>query len=455
MTATWSRASCCCRRETTPIRRLEGIHAKVKELNDQILPQGVKIVPFLDRSDLLHYTTHTVLHNLTEGIILVVVILFLFLGNARGALIVSLTIPFSLLFASICLDLRHIPANLLSLGALDFGMVVDGTVVMVENIVRHLGRRRADSSSPSEQIREAAHEVQRPVFYAIGIIITAYLPIFTLQAVEGRLFKPMAWTVAFALLGALIFSMLVAPVLSSFLFYKGAREWHNPVMTWITNRYRHAATWAIEHRYVTVGVAVCALILAGFLGLSGVIGSEFLPHLDEGAIWVRGTLAPSTGPTAGVATMDKARVILASFPEVTDVVSQVGRPDDGTDTTGFFNTEYFVDLLPKDKWRPAFHKSKDELIGAMNRQLERMPGVIWNFSQPISDNVEEAVSGVKGELAVKLYGDDLKLLETMADQIVGIMGRVQGVQDLGVFRVIGQPNLDYTVDRPGRGSLRH
>jgi cobalt-zinc-cadmium resistance protein CzcA len=426
---------------------LVGIHAKVNELNTQILPPGVKVVPFLDRSDLLHYTTHTVLHNLSEGIILVVIILFIFLGNVRGALIVSLTIPFALLFASICLDLRHIPANLLSLGALDFGMVVDGAVVMVENIVRHLGRRRADSTSPMEQIREAAHEVQRPVFYAIGIIVTAYLPIFTLQAVEGRLFKPMAWTVAFALLGALIFSMLIAPVLSSFLFWKGAREWHNPVMSWLTERYRHAATWAIEHRYVTVGIAGGALLLAGFLGLSGVIGSEFLPHLDEGAIWVRGTLAPSTGPTAGVNTMNRARVILAAFPEVTKVVSQVGRPDDGTDSTGFFNTEYFVDLLPKEKWRPAFHKSKEELIAAMDRELEKMPGVIWNFSQPISDNVEEAVSGVKGELAVKIYGDDLKLLEQKADQIVGIMGGVQGVQDLGVFRVIGQPNLNYVVDR--------
>jgi len=426
---------------------LEGIHAKVRELNDQILPPGVKVIPFLDRSDLLHYTTHTVLHNLTEGIILVVIILFLFLGNVRGALIVSLTIPFALLFASICLDLRHIPANLLSLGALDFGMVVDGAVVMVENIVRHLGRRRADSTTPMEQIREAAHEVQRPVFYAIGIIVTAYLPIFTLQAVEGRLFKPMAWTVAFALLGALIFSMLIAPVLASFLFWKGAREWHNPVMAWITDRYRHAATWAIEHRAVTVGVAVCALILTGFLGLSGVIGSEFLPHLDEGAIWVRGTLAPSTGPTTSIATMNTARITLAAFPEVTKVVSQVGRPDDGTDTTGFFNTEYFVDLLPKEKWRPAFHQNKDELIGAMDRELEKMPGVVWNFSQPISDNVEEAVSGVKGELAVKLYGDDLKELETRADQIVGIMSKIRGVQDLGVFRVIGQPNLNYIVDR--------
>jgi heavy metal efflux system protein len=426
---------------------LEGIHQKVDELNNRVLPPGVKIVPFLDRSDLLHYTTHTVLHNLTEGIILVVIILFLFLGNVRGALIVSLTIPFSLLFASICLDLRHIPANLLSLGALDFGMVVDGAVVMVENIVRHLSHQRKDAMSPAEQIREAAHEVQRPVFYAIGIIITAYLPIFTLQAVEGRLFRPMAWTVAFALLGALVFSILIAPVLSSLLFPNGASEWQNPVMSWLTDRYRHAARWAIEHRYVTISVAGCALLLALFLGLSGVIGSEFLPHLDEGAIWVRGTLAPSTGPTESLRIMNQARIVLASFPEVTKVISQTGRPDDGTDVTGFFNTEHFVDLKPKAEWRGVFKENKDELIGAMDRELEKIPGVIWNFSQPISDNVEEAVSGVKGELAVKIYGDDLKTLEAKGDQIVSVMSKIQGVRDLGLFRVIGQPNLNYVVDR--------
>jgi cobalt-zinc-cadmium resistance protein CzcA len=426
---------------------LEGIHQKVDELNSRVLPPGVKIVPFLDRSDLLHYTTHTVLHNLTEGIILVVIILFLFLGNVRGALIVSLTIPFSLLFASICLDLRHIPANLLSLGALDFGMVVDGAVVMVENIVRHLSHQRKEAMSPAEQIREAAHEVQRPVFYAIGIIITAYLPIFTLQAVEGRLFRPMAWTVAFALLGALIFSILIAPVLSSLLFPNGASEWQNPVMAWLTDRYRHAARWAIEHRYVTVSGAACALLLALFLGLSGVIGSEFLPHLDEGAIWVRGTLAPSTGPTESLRIMNQARIVLASFPEVTKVVSQTGRPDDGTDVTGFFNTEHFVDLKPKAEWRGVFKENKDELIGAMDRELEKIPGVIWNFSQPISDNVEEAVSGVKGELAVKIYGDDLKTLEAKGDQIVSVMSKIKGVRDLGLFRVIGQPNLNYVVNR--------
>src|SRR5271163_4589481 len=426
---------------------LGGIEAKVRELNDRILPKGVKVVPFLDRSDLIHYTTHTVLHNLTEGIVLVVIVLFLFLGNARGALIVALTIPFSLLFASILLDLRHIPANLLSLGALDFGMVVDGAVVMVENIVRHLNRNGHGSQTPIEKIREAAHEVQRPVFYAIGIIITAYLPIFTLRAVEGRLFRPMAWTVAFALLGALIFSLVLAPVLSSFLFAKGAKEWHNPFMAWLTKVYRRAVTWAIEHRYVTVGGAVLALCLTAFFGFSGVIGSEFLPHLDEGAIWVRGTLAPSTGPTEGIAVMNKARIELSRFPEVTQVVSQVGRPDDGTDTTGFFNTEYFVDLKPKADWRPVFRQDKEELIAAMDRELEKMPGVIWNFSQPISDNVEEAVSGVKGELAVKIYGDDLKTLEGKADEIAAVMQNIQGIQDLGVFRVVGQPNLNFTVDR--------
>jgi len=428
---------------------LEGIHKKVQELNDQILPKGVKIVPFIDRSDLLHFTTHTVLHNLGEGIVLVVIILFLFLGNVRGALIVALTIPFSLLFAAICLDIKHIPANLLSLGALDFGMVVDGTVVMVENIVRHLGRKEEeDGRTPRERIREAAHEVQRPVFYAILIIITAYLPIFTLQAVEGRLFRPMAWTVAFALLGALIFSMIVAPVLASFLFQKGATEWKNPVMESITAHYRKSATWIIHHRSLTVGVGVASLFLAIYLAFGGVIGSEFLPHLDEGALWVRGTLAQSAGPSEGIRVADQARVLLCSFPEATECTSQTGRPDDGTDHTGFFNTEYFVGLKPKEQWRPIFHQNKDNLIAAMSQQLKKnIPGVDWGFSQPIEDNMEEAVSGVKGELATKVYGDDLHVLEDKANQVAAIMGRIKGITDLGVFQVTGQPDLDFVVDR--------
>ena len=427
---------------------LNGIHEKVKQLNEQILPPGVKVVPFLDRSNLVEYTTETVLHNLGEGIALVALILILFLGNLRGALIVSLTIPFSLLFASICLQLRHIPANLLSLGALDFGMVVDGAVVMVENIVRHMTQHREDANlTVLERIRQSAHEVQRPVFYAIGIIITAYLPIFTLQAVEGRLFKPMAWTVAFALLGALLFSMIVAPVLSSLLFRKGVKEFHNPVLIRITNRYRYAVRQAIEHRYLTVSVGLLAVGCSAYLALSGVIGSEFLPHLDEGAIWARGTLAPSTGPTEGTSLMDRARVILASFPETRLVVSQVGRPDDGTDTGGFFNTEYFVDLKRKEEWRPVFHQDKEELVAAMNREVSKLPGVLWNFSQPIADNMEEAVSGVKGQLAVKVYGDDLKTLEAKGDEIVNVLRGIPGVEDLGLFRVVGQPNLNLKVDR--------
>lgn len=426
---------------------LAGIHEKVADLNAHVLPPGVKIVPFLDRSELLQLTTHTVLDNLTKGIILVVIILFLFLGNLRGAFIVALTIPFALLFASICLDLRNIPANLLSLGALDFGMVVDGAVVMIENIVRHLSHNRRADLTVIEQIRLAAHEVQRPVFFAIGIIITAYLPIFTLQAVEGRLFKPMAWTVAFALLGALIFSMLVAPMLASFLFSKGTSEWENPVLVWVTARYRQAVQWCIERPRTVAGAALLALAATAVLVWSGVIGSEFLPHLDEGAIWVRGTLAPSVGPTASIDVTDRARVLIAAFPEVTKVVSQTGRPDDGSDTTGFFNTEYYVGLKQKDQWRPVFHQNKDELIGAINRQLIQIPGVIWNFSQPISDNVEEAVSGVKGELAVKLYGSDLKTLEAKGEEIVSVMSGIRGVADLGLFRVIGQPNLNFTVDR--------
>jgi heavy metal efflux system protein len=426
---------------------LDGIHAMVRRLNDHILPPGVKIVPYLDRDDLVHYTTHTVLHNLAEGMILVVVVLMLFLGNLRGALIVAITIPFSLLFAAICLQLKGISANLLSLGALDFGMVVDGAVVMVENIVRHLNRDEPAGRTIVERIRPAAHEVQRPVFYAIAIIITAYLPIFTLQRVEGKLFRPMAWTVAFALLGALIFSLLVAPVFCSLAFWMGARQWRNPVMQFLIARYRGAVAWAVRERWLTIGVAILSSAAAIYLTVSGVIGSEFLPHLDEGAIWVRGTLGPSTGPTEGVQIVDRAREILASFPEVPQVVTQVGRPDDGTDVTGFFNTEYFVDLLPKEQWRPVFHKDKERLIEAMNRELEKIPGVIWNFSQPISDNMEEAVSGVKGALAVKIYGDDLKTLEDLGDQIVAVMRDIRGVEDLGLFRVRGQPNLEFEVDR--------
>jgi heavy metal efflux system protein len=424
---------------------LDVLHEKIKQLNNGLLPAGVTIVPHLDRSDLVHYTTHTVLRNLTDGVLLVTLILFLFLGNVRSALIVTITIPFALLFAAILLDLSHIPANLLSLGALDFGMVVDGSVVMVENILRHAEYGRGKKTLP-ELIGTAAHEVQRPVFYARIIIIVSYLPIFTLQRVEGRLFRPMAWTVAFALLGALLFALLIAPVLCTLLFKDEIKERRNLVFHRLQEHYARQLDWCFDHVRLTLGLGLAALAVMLFLGFSGVIGSEFLPHLDEGAIWVRGTLAPSTGPSAGIDLANRARRVLADFPEVKQIVSQVGRPDDGSDASGFYNTEFFVDLLPRSKWRSEF-KTKDDLIAAMDGKLNKFPGVDWNFSQPISDNVEEAVSGVKGELAVKLFGTDLKVLEAKANAIQNVMGKISGVADLGTFQVRGQPNVNLAVDR--------
>jgi cobalt-zinc-cadmium resistance protein CzcA len=325
-------------------------------------------------------------------------------------------------------------------------MVVEGAVVMVENIVHHLNRSDTHDETPQDKIREAAHEVQRPVFYAILITITAYVPIFTLQEVEGRLFKPMAWTVAFALLGALLYSIVVAPVMASFLFPKGAKEWRNVVMEFLADRYRKGVTWAIHHRAIPVTIGAAGFLMSLYL-LSSVIGSEFLPHLDEGAMWVRGSLAPSTGPDEALAISNKARIILASYPEAVEVVDQIGRPDDGTDATGFFDTEYFVSLKPREEWRSVFGGDKESLIASMNEQLGKIPGVIWGFSQPIEDNMEEAVSGVKGELSVKIYGDDLATLEAKGNEVVSVMSKIRGVEGLGLFRVIGQPNLTFKVDR--------
>jgi cobalt-zinc-cadmium resistance protein CzcA len=431
---------------------LDAIHKKVDQLNNGILPAGVKVVPMLDRSDLLHFTLHTVMHNLTEGMVLVTIILLLFLLNARAAFIVALTIPFSLLFASICLDLNHIPANLLSLGALDFGMVVDGAVVMMENIIRHLAHMRdqgpADpKKSVAEIIREACHEVQRPVFYAIAIIITAYMPIFTLQRIEGRLFRPMAWTVAFALLGAMTFSIFIVPVLASIFFRGGFKERRNRVMKVVTAAYRKQLRWAIAHRWIVAGVGVVAVAGTIYLGFSGAIGSEFLPHLDEGAIWARGTLANSTSLSEGEKFTEQERLVFASFPEVKTVVSQAGRPDDGTDTGGFGNTEYFVDLKPHDQWRPIFHKNKEELIAAMNLAVQKYPGAVWNFSQPIEDNVGESMTGTKGSLALKIFGNDLSVLEQKGDEVASVMAAIPGMHDVKLLRDFGQPNLDLTIDR--------
>ncbi len=428
---------------------LEGIHKKFTEINEKYLPRDVKIKPYLDRSDLIHLTTHTVEENMVMGMFLVLVVLLFFLGNLRSALIVAITIPLALLFASILLDIRKIPANLLSLGALDFGMIVDGAVVMVENIFRHKEKeekREGPQENMFELIIAAAKEVERPIVYAIAIIILAYLPIFTLQRIEGRLFSPMAWTVAFALLGALVLVLTVVPVLCYYLLSGKLKLWHNPIVVWLETNYRKALTWTLDRRPLVIGTALGCFALTLFLAFGGPIGSEFLPHLDEGTIWLRGTLPSSSSYEMANSIVKKARSVLMQYPEVPITVCQVGRPDDGTDATGFFNTECFVDLKPRSTWRKHF-KTKEQLIDSMSAELSKVPGVIWNFSQPISDNVEEMMSGVKGELVVKVYGEDLKTLASLGEQIKNTISGVRGIEDLGVFEELGQPNMNITINR--------
>jgi len=428
---------------------LNRIHEKAKEIQKTFLPRDIKIKTYIDRLKLIHLTTDTVEENMATGMALVLVVLLFFLGNLRSAMIVAATIPLSLLFTSILLDVRKIPANLLSLGALDFGMIVDGAVVMVENIFRHKQERETKGepeASMVDLIIAAAREVERPIVYAIAIIVLAYLPIFTLQRIEGKLFTPMAWTVAFALIGSMILVLTVVPVLCAFFLKGNQKEWHNPYFDKVAELYRKTLMRSLANGRrivaITAGAFAVVLVLSFFF-----IGSEFLPHLDEGNMWVRGAMPPSTSYETASEVVRKARGIFMQFEEVTITVCQVGRPDDGTDATGFFNAECFVDLKPASKWRSQFHHEKEKLISAVSAELAKVPGVTWNFSQPISDNMEEAVSGVKGELVVKVFGQDLKTLTQKGDEIKDVISKVRGVEDLGVFQVLGQPNINISVDR--------
>lgn len=429
---------------------LDRIHEKLKTINGKELPSDVKVKPFLDRSDLIKMTTETVEENMVSGMVLVFLVLLFFLGNLRAALIVAVTIPFSLLIASILLDLRHIPANLLSLGALDFGMVVDGAVVMVENIFRHKQMRGQKGEDTSESmlalVATSAREVERPIFFAIFVIILAYLPIFTLQRIEGRLFSPMAWTVSFALLGALLVTLTVVPVLCSYFMKKEIKEWHNPIFHWLEVNYRQGLLWVLERPRLMIGFATACFLGTIYLMFGGPIGSEFLPHLDEGSIWIRGTLPMSASYELAEKTVKKARAVVMDYPEVTIAVCQLGRPDDGTDATGFFNTECYLGLKPRKEWRREY-STKEALIEGIDRRLKNIPGVVWNFSQPISDNVEEMMSGVKGELVVKIFGDDLKALTEKGNQIKSVLESVRGIRDVGVFSELGQPNMNIYVNR--------
>jgi cobalt-zinc-cadmium resistance protein CzcA len=422
---------------------LKGVEQKTRELNDSVLPKDVRIKPFYDRSDLIHLTTRTVEDNLVRGIVLVLVVLIFFLFDIRSGLIVAATIPLALLFAFICLDIRHIPANLLSIGAIDFGILVDGAVVMVENIHRNMALRHGTEYRVRDVILVAAGEVDRPIVYAVGIIMAGFLPIYVLSGPSGRLFRPMADTTIFALIGSLILALTVLPVLCS-LILRVVRERRNAVFEWIRDRYAAMLDWSLRRRMTVVVGSVVIFVLA--LLLSTRVGAEFMPHLDEGALWVRATMPATISLDESSKIVPQIRTILKSFSQVTDVASEHGRPDDGSDPTGFFNAEFYVGLKPYSTWTGPY-RTKPELIAAINAKLIKFPGVEFNYTQPAEDAVDEAETGLKSSLAVKIYGADLQTLEDKADQIETVLRGVRGITDLTVVHELGQPSLTVQVDR--------
>ncbi len=425
---------------------LKRVEAMTKELNERVLPPDVKVVPFYDRQGLIEQTTRTVERNLLRGIVLVLIILGLFLFSARTALVVAVTIPFSLMFSFICLDWRHIPANLLSIGAIDFGIIVDGSVVMVENIFRELAARHGQRYELMDVIRSAARDVERPIFYAIAVIIAGYLPIYVLTGPSGRLFQPMADTMSFALLGALLCALTLLPVLCSYLLRKHVREPRARFYEWIRRIYGRALGWCLGHRLATVAI-VLAVFGASLLTIP-FIGGEFMPHLDEGALWVRATAPYTISFDEASRLSPQIRNILLSFPQVTTVSNELGRPDDATDPTGFFNNEFYVGLKPYDDkaWSGTI-RNKPQLIEAVQKKLAAFPGVIFNYTQPAEDAVDEAETGLKSALAVKIFGSDLATLEEKAKQTREILSKVPGIAELTVVRELGQPSLIITPDR--------
>jgi len=425
------------------LRRVEQM---TKDLNEHVLPPDVKVVPYYDRQALIEETTRTVEHNLLRGMLLVLVILGLFLFSVRTALIVAVTIPFALMFSFICLDWRHIPANLLSIGAIDFGIIVDGSVVMVENIFRELASRHGQQYNLLEVIRSAAHDVERPIFYAIAVIIAGYLPIYVLTGPSGRLFEPMADTMSFALLGSLLCALTLLPVLCSYFLRRHVHEPRARFYEWIRRGYGRTLGWCLRHRLVTVFLVLA--VFGGSLLMIPFIGGEFMPHLDEGALWVRATAPYTISFEEASKLSPQIRDILLSFPQVTTVANELGRPDDGTDPTGFFNNEFYVGLKPyEDKaWGGSIH-NKPELIEAVQKKLAAFPGVIFNYTQPAEDAVDEAETGLKSALAVKIFGSDLATLEDKARQTRDILEKVPGITEITVVRELGQPSLIITPDR--------
>ncbi len=425
---------------------LKRVEAKTDELNKSILPSDVKIHPYYDRSDLVKLTTDTVEGNLLRGMVLVLVVLIFFLVSWRAAIIVALTIPLALLFAFIVLHAHDGAANLLSIGAIDFGIIIDGTVVMVENIYRELALRTGQSYSLNEVILAAAKDVDRPIFYSVAVILAGYLPIYALTGPSAKLFHPMAETMSFALIGALILTLTLVPVLASYWFKSGVKEHTNRAFEWMKEKYAGQLDWALDRPKLTMFIA-CAIFGATLL-LVPFIGGEFMPHLDEGALWVRATMPYTISFEEASRIAPQVRAILMSYPQVTIVASELGRPDDGTDPTGFFNCEFYVGLKPySDKAWSGDTATKARLIEAINKKLTAFPGIVFNYTQPAEDAVDEALTGLKSSLAVKIYGDDLNVLQDKAIQIKNTLSKVPGFTDLTVVRELGQPSLLIDVDR--------
>jgi cobalt-zinc-cadmium resistance protein CzcA len=426
---------------------LRGVEKKTDELNRRILPRDVKIRPFYDRSELVQLTTHTVEDNLMRGMVLVLIVLIFFLVSFRAAVIVSLTVPLSLLFAFIFLHAHDVSANLLSIGAIDFGIIIDGTVVMMENIYRELAQREGTQYKLNEVILAAARDVDRPIFYSVAVIIAGYLPIYALSGPSGKLFHPMADTMSFALLGSLVLTLTLVPVLASYWFKRGVREKPNRPYEATKRFYAGKLDWCLNHRGWTLFGAT--VIFGLTLLLVPFIGGEFMPHLDEGALWVRATMPYTISFEEASKIAPQLRDILMSYPQVTVVGSELGRPDDGTDPTGFFNCEFYVGLKPYDDnaWKQGEIRNKEELIKSIDRRLTAFPGIIFNYTQPAEDAVDEALTGLKSSLAVKVYGTDLNVLEDKALQIKNVLQSVPGFTELTVVRELGQPSLLIDVDR--------
>ncbi|MBS0030177.1 efflux RND transporter permease subunit [Chitinophaga sp. 22321] len=438
------------RKGENPGMVIKALKEKITELNTRILPDDVKIKAFYNREDLIDFSTHTVLHNMLEGIIFVTVIVFLFMADWRTTVIVSVVIPLALLFAFICLRIKGMSANLLSMGAIDFGIIIDGAVVMMEGIfvvldrkAKEVGMDRFNKLSKPGMIRKACLENGKGIFFAKLIIITGLLPIFTFEKVEGKMFSPLAWTLGFALLGALILTFTLVPALASVLLQKNVREKHNVLLAFIHRHTLRIFNYCFRRRRIVFAGSL--IVLAFGLYCFRFLGTEFLPQLNEGAIYIRATGPLSTSLEESVKVANDIRKKLLTFPEVKQVMSQTGRPNDGTDATGFYNIEFHVDIYPQKEWKSGL--SKAALIEKMNDKLDGIPGITLNFSQPIMDNVEEAVSGVKGSIVVKLFGDDFKLIENREEGIERILKGVPGIEDLGILRNIGQPELRINLDQ--------